>query len=576
MVLQELNIRIGILIDELKKGAENAKKEAKGIEKAFGELKTALIGMGVFAFVKDAIIEFSKAERVSNMLANRIRSLGGDYKTMTAEVMRYVDAASEAAKIDDDELKQSMITLIDITKDARVSMALMNDIMDIHVGTGMDLQRATELVGRAYNGQRGELQMLAKQFGVAQVDATSFGAVMGKVRSQVEGAAAGANDLKAGLDQLKVKFSNLSEEAGQLLSGGGIWTGFVAGILDATTRGLKVINSFQKALRDSWDNIGNIFKKGFKSSQENAKKIFDTFLQETTDALRRTEKDKSDVQRVEQGKRQRWSDVYDKRVRKQQQEERMKVIQAENQEMKNRVALGQATLEDLLRLQKSNADEVAAIYGRQSKEFMDYQNEMISIAREAYAGIYELGNAAVTALSTGFEAMFQGIIDGSADAGAAIEMFGRAMAKSLLNSVASVIEGEAMKGMAGFLSNMLIGGPVMSGATAAYSLPLIASLSALAGVVRGISAGLAEGGVMAGPALIPFAEKEPEAAIPFSRMDEAFQMYRRFLGKSGSGDGNRPVNVTIDNRGAMILDSGFEERRAAKKMGDALKRMGII
>jgi len=578
VVLQELNIRIGILLDDLKKNAEEAKTKAKGIEATFRSLKSALISLGVFAFMKSAVAEFLEADRVSANLALRIRALGGDFARNKKAADDFATSMSRLSGIEDDELKKSMNSLLDQTHDLEASMSLMTDAMDLAKGTGMDLKQATDLVGQAYAGNRMALMQLGRTFGVAREQSTDFGTVMKAMRAQVQGAATDQRRLDVQIGQGATVWLDFKENIGQALSG---FVGLVGRGIRPTIEflgNLKVVQD--QALGGLYKLAGNlrsIFTLGFKGWAAENKRIIDDAVGKSQAAFERQEDAATKVKKIEQGKQQRWSEDYLRRMRERDQKDRMERVQSENQFMKNRVSLGQATEMELLDLQRRNAEEVAAIYGQESKEFQEYQSEMIETAKSAYASMYDLGNASVAALSQGFESMFGAIIYGSASAGDAIAIFGKTMAKSLLNSVASVIEGEAVKGMAGYLSNMLLGGPLMAGVTSAYSLPLIASLAALSGVIRGISAGLAEGGVMGSPSIIRFAEKEPEAAIPFSRMGEAFQMYSQFLDKRGGGsEGRRQVNVTIDNRGAMILDSGYEERRAAKKIGDALKRSGII
>lgn len=578
MVLQELNVRIGILLDELKKNAEQAKAQAKGIEGTFRSLKSTLISLGVFAFMKSAVAEFLEADRVSANLALRIRSLGGDFKKMQKEADDFATSMSRLSGIEDDELKKSMNDLLDQTHDLETSMSLLTDAMDLSKGTGMELKQATDLIGQAYSGNRMALIQLGRTFGLAREQSADFGTVMKAMRAQVQGAATDQRRLDVQIGQGRTVWLDFKENIGQAVSS---FVGLVGRGIRPTIEFLGNLKVAQEQVMGGLyklaGNLRSLFTLGFKGWAAENKRIIDDALNKSQAAFERQEVTATKVKKIEQGKQQRWSEDYLRRMRERDQKDRMDRVQSENQFMKNRVSMGQATEMELLELQRRNAEEVAAIYGQESKEFQDYQNAMIETAKEAYASIYELGISSVSALSQGFEAMFGAIIYGSASAGDAMILFGRTMAKSLLNSVASVIEGEAVKGMAGYLSNMLLGGPLMAGATSAYSLPLIASLSALSGVIRGISAGLAEGGVMTGPSIIPFAEKEPEAAIPFSRMGQAFEMYSQFMDKRGGDTGaRRQVNVTIDNRGALILDSGFEERRAAKKLGDALKRSGII
>lgn len=583
MLLQELNVKIGLLIDEFQKNAGKVKQESDKVEGIFKTLKGALISYGVFSFLKDAVGDFMEAERAANILGMRIKSLGGDYQAATRQTMAYADAMSKVSGINDEELKVSMSGLVDVTKDVNVSMSLLQDVMDLHIATGLDMKRATELVGRSFAGERGELTELGKMFGVSQDKAVSFEAVMGAVRGQIEGTASSTNDLTQKMGSIGSKFGDLKEEIGKLASGGGFWSGIVEGLLDVTTKSLKVLNEFQDALRASWKNVGSIFKKGFKQTQDDAREIFKDFVDNTVQIFQKGEETKTKIDRVQKGKRQKWADDMAKKDLQTIQKEKMEVIKAEDAKMRVRIAKGQATNDQLLTLMKDHSEQIKTLFGEMSTQYQEYEAARLQATMDSNEAIVAMGQSVVTGLSSGFEAVFTTIAEGSATAEDAIEAFARAMGKSMLNAIASAIEGEAARGMAGYLANMLTGGPIGGAVVSAYSLPLIASLAATAGMVRGLAGMMAEGGTLTRPGLVMMAEKssgEPETAIPLSRMDEVFQKYSHYLGKRGMAASGKQTIINVqrvnDNRGAIVASSSYDKGRAAKSLGKLLVERGIV
>jgi hypothetical protein len=350
-----------------------------------------------------------------------------------------------------------------------------------------------------------------------------------------------------------------------------------------TTKSLKVMNEFQDALRASWANLGNVFKQGFKSTQDEARKIFSDFVDNTVEIFKKGEDTKTTIAKVQRGKRQKWADDMAKKAKTDLQKAKMDLIKAEDAAMRIRITKGQATNDQLLAQMNTHAEQIKALYGEMSVEYQGYEQSRVEATLAANETIMALGQAAIGSLSTGFEALFMAVAEGGASTAEAVEAFARAMGRSFLSSIATAMEAEAAKGMVGYLSNMLLAGPIGGAAVSAYSLPLIASMMASAGLVRGLSNMMAEGGTLTSAQLVMMAEKpsgEPETAIPLSRMDEVFQKYSHFIGKrQGTGVGSTTVvkvDRINDNRGAIVASSSYDRGRAARNLGQILVERGII
>jgi hypothetical protein len=579
MILQELNVKVGLLLDEFQKNAAKLKDQANSIENTFKTLKGALISLGVFAFLKDSVAEFMEADRTSQMLSRRLQGLGGDYKAAKFRSDEFADAMSRASGIADGKLKVGLLGLLDITKNVDVSMSLLQDAMDLSVAKTMDLTAASELIGKAYQGDQRALAELGRMFGVARDKSNDFSTVMKAVRQNIEGTATDTNDLTQSIQSNVTLWEQFKENVGESLSG---LVGFVS-------KGIRPTIEFLGKLKEAQDtafgglyrmagNLKTLFTGGYKNWAEQNKQIVSETLADEKDIFQKHEEEKTKIARIESGKRQKWMIDQSKKNRDQLNKERLDLIKAEDMAMEIKVSLGRSTNEALISQMKSHMEEIKSLYGEISIQYQEYTQGIIDRFKIMGMTIEQMSQVITGSVSTGFEEMFLAITKEGANAEQAIASFFKAMGRSMLNSIAAAVEGMAAEGLAGYFKNMLIYGPVGSPAVSAFSLPLIASLSASAGIIRGMATMLKDGGIATKPMFAMLAESPgspPEVATPLNRIDEVFSKYSHFIKGKGVDDGNN-INIRIDNRGAYFSDSGFSERRISKQIADNLIKRNMV
>jgi len=578
MLLQELHVRMGLLIDEFQKNSERVKQEANTIESRFKALKGGLAALGVFAFMRAGLEEFAEYDEASNKLGMRLQRLGGNWQENKEKLLDYAGAMAKASGMADDQLVGALDNLVAKTEDTNTSMALLQDAMDIAVDKGMNVKDAAEMVGRAYNGEQRSLSQLGMMYGIARDDADDYGTVISKVRGQTKDIATSQDNLRVTLNKISEAWKDLQQNIGQALAPLLThvpkilnWTGdILRWASSAAVTTFKNFPSLVKVLTGAAD------KKEFDKVREAYKGLID---QIAGDMAKGDEKATA-VARVTQGKHQKWMSDKEKALTKEHQAEEAKRIKASEQAMRNRVRMGQATEKDLLALMEDNSEKIRELWGKDSEEFAAHEQEKIAVMEQTYQYQLETGQAVLSSLSDGFEAFFLAVAKYGANAEQAFAAFAKAMGRSFLNSVASAIDAMIVEGTAGYLKNMLTGGIWMAAPTSAYSLPLLAALAATSGTLHGMAAMMAEGGFAFSPTPAIVGERKdrvPEMVTPLNRMDEVFERWNASQGggKKQQKD-QRPVVVTNDYRGAYILDSPYAERRAMQNLGRAMKRQAIL
>lgn len=633
MVLQELNVKIGLLLDEFQKNAEKVKDSAKKIESNFSDLKGALVGLGVFEFMKSAVAEFADHERSVNRLEFTLKSLGVNYKAASAEVQAYTEQIEKTTGVQDDDALASIVKLTQVTGNYKEAMALMPDILDIAASGQMDLATATEAVGRAFIGDQRGLGTLAVQFGIAKRDAKDFGDVMEKIRSVTEGAAASQKGVTRDLADFTNQWKQFQENAG----------GSVAQLIKFGNEALKVslpvaegIDTVRKAQNKmlmepvnwvsqkvaGWLHAAGILKTQAEKLEAASAKVDNAAtdkpkaggaprptigrMSKEEQLARMDEAEKAakgeyeinkkygnDYVKLVQGNTVKIGTLYGKQATeyKKHKAEELKIgrtvlkdkIDLAETEMDNLVSIGAQTNADKLTMMQNHSEQIKALWGAESTEYQSYMQNVLAQTQETYASIYTIAQGVMGGLTQGFTDAFAVLIKEGATGEKAFEAFARGMGRSFLNAVASSIDAEIVKGTAGYLANMLGYGPAGSVVVSAYSLPLLAALAATSGVIHGLAGAMADGGVMTKAGTYVMAERpsgEPEAAIPFSRMGEAFEKYSQFVEKNGRGKKSQGSTVIVqrvfDNRGAVVASTQYDQNRAAKNVGDMLVRRGIV
>ena len=257
----QVNLSI-IARDAASKVFKNVGSAAGSLAKTFATMAAAAVtamgtaGGAIAKFAESAAKAAIEDQAANEKLVAVLKARGLATKENLALVDEQIAKGAKLG-ISDDEIRSSIQMATQFTKDFTVATKIASVAQDLAAARGMDLSRATLLVGRAYNGQGGALARfginLAKtatittyttkldKYGAAVKEAhtkqirtmTSGQAALNAITGQYGGVAAKMADTVGGrVKTLKNTFSELKESIGYAI-GGGKDLPFFKQILDA-------------------------------------------------------------------------------------------------------------------------------------------------------------------------------------------------------------------------------------------------------------------------------------------------------------------------------------------------------
>jgi hypothetical protein len=128
-----------------------------------------------FGFLKSSFKEFLAAEAGIRALASSIEVIGGNVKELSAQAEVAIANFEKMSVFDDDELRAALTTLVTITGDFDASLKTVGDAMDLAAARGMTLSQASELLGRAIEGNIIGLSKMGIKFSEADKKVFEFG-----------------------------------------------------------------------------------------------------------------------------------------------------------------------------------------------------------------------------------------------------------------------------------------------------------------------------------------------------------------------------------------------------------------
>lgn len=146
-------------LKDLKNLENNFANAGKKIAKAFGAatlaagaLATKLAVDGVQAAIAD--------QKSQALLANSLRNTVGASESAIASVEDYISTQQKLVKVTDEELRPSLTTLLNATKDITTAQALQSLALDISAGSQKDLQTVSMALAKAIGGNFSALTKL--------------------------------------------------------------------------------------------------------------------------------------------------------------------------------------------------------------------------------------------------------------------------------------------------------------------------------------------------------------------------------------------------------------------------------
>ncbi len=272
---------ITIVIDGDPKGFEDA---AKQVSKAFGQMtddtekfskegsgaldvfKGTLAALGVeqvLGLIKDgftsavaAIQEFSAAGRESETAINAFnQSLAntGKFSATTSEEMKkFAEQLQKTTNIEDEAVLKSAALIQQLGNlDKEGLQRATSAAADLSAALGIDLQSASNLLGKA---AQGNVEML-KKYGIQVEDTGNKSKDFAAALSQIEGrfggtAAALTNTLQGALDRASISFGDIKENVGTAINSTPELIGAFKGVGDVFELVSELVNNNKDAIQD--------------------------------------------------------------------------------------------------------------------------------------------------------------------------------------------------------------------------------------------------------------------------------------------------------------------------------------
>ena len=225
MILAELLVKLtgdtksldGAL-DKTTKGLDKVDKSAGKTKGAFGGLFKAMlpaIGWGaVTAAVGASLAAFADAEKTVAKLRGQLSLMNGATEETVDQFKNIASEIQAKQGIGDEDVMRGMMALTRTTNDYNVALKHTGTLTDFAAATGMDLEQAAVLLGRAYNGDTAALN----RYGIALKEGSKGQEVMAEISKRFGGIAeAQANTLDGAYKRLKQSMGDLAEESGRKL-----------------------------------------------------------------------------------------------------------------------------------------------------------------------------------------------------------------------------------------------------------------------------------------------------------------------------------------------------------------------
>jgi hypothetical protein len=146
-------------IKDLNKLEKQFKDAGKKIAKAFGVATLAAAGLAI-KLGKDGVEAAIADQKSQALLANALRNTTGANEAAIASVEEFITTQQRLVSVSDDELRPSLATLLNATKDVTQAQSLQNLALDISAGTQRDLQSVSLALAKAVGGNFSALTRL--------------------------------------------------------------------------------------------------------------------------------------------------------------------------------------------------------------------------------------------------------------------------------------------------------------------------------------------------------------------------------------------------------------------------------
>ena len=193
------------------------------LDKAVGDLTSRFLQFATVGFAIDMLKDFAEAgleaNRATNLLNASLKIVGDLFDVTSGYAERVARSVSDLGLSTETQATAALQRLTLVSGNAQFALKHLVTAQDLAAATGMDLERAATLLGRAYNGQ---WQMLERLGLVTKEQVASGGAMdalIAKTKGMTEAATEGAGAYTKLGTEIKNAFEAAAEAATKQTSG---------------------------------------------------------------------------------------------------------------------------------------------------------------------------------------------------------------------------------------------------------------------------------------------------------------------------------------------------------------------
>ena len=187
------------------KEAEKTKKAWEGMQKIGLAMGTAIVGS-----LTACVVAAEKDRQSQAKLKNAIANTGKSYDQLGDSLESVIAATARKTGISDEQQRESMSQLLQITGDYETSLKALPVALDLAAAKGMSTEAAATALGKALNGNTTQLQRM----GIAIDENASAQEILQAVMDRTGGA---AEDMASPFAIMKNEFEEIGESVGYLL-----------------------------------------------------------------------------------------------------------------------------------------------------------------------------------------------------------------------------------------------------------------------------------------------------------------------------------------------------------------------
>ena len=201
-------------LDDTVPGFKSARHHASEFaSEAKSLIAEAFAGFTIFEFFKTAVEKATEAEQAYTQLSNTLANVGVDYEKNRHQIDDTIKSLQKVANVRSDEAIKGFNTLVQRSGDYKKSLDNMVLVADLAKAKHLEFNDAAELVGRVMGGNTRVL----KQFGIVTKDSADG---IAQLKERLHGAAAADLQTFGGqVESLKIKFLNMAEAVGDVITG---------------------------------------------------------------------------------------------------------------------------------------------------------------------------------------------------------------------------------------------------------------------------------------------------------------------------------------------------------------------